>query len=949
MAGGTSVFRRELNIWEAVGISVALMAPSMAANINPQGVIGSVGRAVPLTFALATVGVLLVSYTFVRLTQKYHHSGSVYGFVGATLGARTGVVAGWGLLGTYTFYAVVTSTAAGRFLTSFLDGLGIWNDPPQWAPFLFALLALLGVYALTVSPVRRGTRFLLTVEGLTVLLILVVSVIILAKLAARQRAERQGRHVHPVLGPARHADVSALFLGVVFGFLSFAGFEAAATLGEEARQPRRDIPRAILGTAIFGGLYFIFVTWVEVMGFGTDKAGQQAFAASGSLLGDLGGQYVGSWVGHLISLGAAVSAFGCALACAVGASRLLFALGRDGVVPAGLGRVREPNRTPAAAARVVVGSAAALVVILGIAYRHDESPSFSVFANSGVIGTLILLVAYVLATIGAMRLLFFSGDTTTRRWEIVIPVLALVVLGYTIYRNVVPYPTGEAGWNPADLRGLAAARGRAGAGPAGDRAPGRRAADRRPGPGADPGARVTTTADPVPGGRPGDPEHAIEQAAELAAAGVAGRGAVLGRHRRDQPGQDGPGDRAGAGRDLGRRDVAGVRHVPRRRLDRGDRRARRPGRRPAALPGPGPAGPAGRPARLGLGAGGPDHPGRRGPPGLHPHAAAAPGRRRPRPTGLTVRAGVEIEFALGAAPAATGASCPACRGPAYGMTRLVEQSDFSADLLRGAGAPQGVEVDQFHPEYAAGQYEVSVGAARPGRRRRPQRAGPADDPGGGAAARAAGLVRAGGARRRRRQRRPPAPLGLAGRRATCTPAATGRLGMTAEAEAFAGRHRSTQLPALAALLGAPSPSSYLRLQPVALGRRVRRPGATRTARPALRVVTGIGRAPGPGREPRGEVRRPGRQPVPGLGRGAGRRAGRAAARAAAAGRRSAATRPASTPAELAERGIAPAAGVAGRRDGRVREVRPAARGARRRARRRGARRPARRAGPGRAS
>ena len=448
MAGGTSVFRRELNIWEAVGISVALMAPSMAANINPQGVIGSVGRAVPLTFALATVGVLLVSYTFVRLTQKYHHSGSVYGFVGATLGARTGVVAGWGLLGTYTFYAVVTSTAAGRFLTSFLDGLGIWNNPPQWAPFLFALLALLGVYALTVSPVRRGTRFLLTVEGLTVLLILVVSVIILAKLAAGSAPNGKEITFTPfAVQPG--TETSALFLGVVFGFLSFAGFEAAATLGEEARQPRRDIPRAILGTAIFGGLYFIFVTWVEVMGFGTDKAGQEAFAASGSLLGDLGGQYVGSWVGHLISLGAAVSAFGCALACGVGASRLLFALGRDGVVPAGLGRVRESNRTPAAAARVVVGSAAALVVILGIAYRHDESPSFSVFANSGVIGTLILLVAYVLATIGAMRLLFFSGDTTTRRWEIVIPVLALVVLGYTIYRNVVPYPTGEAGWNPA--------------------------------------------------------------------------------------------------------------------------------------------------------------------------------------------------------------------------------------------------------------------------------------------------------------------------------------------------------------------------------------------------------------------------------------------------------------------------------------------------------------------
>jgi amino acid transporter len=448
MAGESSGFTRELNIWEAVGISVALMAPSMAANINPQGVIGSVGRAVPLTFALATVGVLLVSYTFVRLTQKYHHSGSVYGFVGATLGARAGVVAGWGLLGTYTFYAVVTSTAAGRFLTSFLDSLGIWNDPPQWEPFGWALLALVGVYALTVSPVRRGTRFLLTVEGLTVLLILVVSVIVLAKLAAGSAPGGHGVTGTPFqVQPG--TQTSALFLGVVFGFLSFAGFEAAATLGEEAREPRRDIPRAILGTAIFGGLYFVFVTWVEVQGFGTDDAGQQAFAGSTSLLGDLGGQYVGAWVGDLISLGASVSAFGCALACAVGGSRLLFALGRDGVVPAALGRVGERNRTPGVAARAVVGAAAAIVVILGIAYRHDESPSFSVFANSGVIGTLILLVVYVLATVGAMRLLFFSADRSTRRWEIVIPVLALVVLGYTIYRNVVPYPSGEAGWNPA--------------------------------------------------------------------------------------------------------------------------------------------------------------------------------------------------------------------------------------------------------------------------------------------------------------------------------------------------------------------------------------------------------------------------------------------------------------------------------------------------------------------
>ena len=74
--------RRNLSVWQAIGISVALMAPSMAANINPQGTAGLVGRAVPLAFRWPPSGVLLIAYIFVRLCQYYHHAGSVYGFVG---------------------------------------------------------------------------------------------------------------------------------------------------------------------------------------------------------------------------------------------------------------------------------------------------------------------------------------------------------------------------------------------------------------------------------------------------------------------------------------------------------------------------------------------------------------------------------------------------------------------------------------------------------------------------------------------------------------------------------------------------------------------------------------------------------------------------------------------------------------------------------------------------
>ena len=436
--------RRELHLWEAVGISLALMAPSMAANINPQGTAGSVGRAVPLAFALATVGVLLIAWTFVRLTQRFNHAGSVYGFVGASLGPRAGVISGWALMGTYTFYGVVTSTAAGIFGAEFLDSLGIWTDQPGWAPFAVGAVALAGVWALAASNIREGTRVLLVIEGTTVALILIVSVVILIRLATGT-APNGNTLDFSVFTVSGGTGTSALFLGVVFGFLSFAGFEAAATLGEEAQEPRRDIPRAILGVAIFGGLYFVFVTAVEVMGFGTDAAGVKDFIASGSLLGDLGSQFVAGWVGELITIGAAVSAFGCALACVVGATRLLYALARDEVGPPPLGAVSARNGVPVRSTAVVAIGA---YVIIALGWFVFGVAPFDLFVASGTIGTLILLLVYALATTGAAKLLFFSGERMVAAWEVIVPFLALVVIGYTLFRNVYPYPTEAAKWYP---------------------------------------------------------------------------------------------------------------------------------------------------------------------------------------------------------------------------------------------------------------------------------------------------------------------------------------------------------------------------------------------------------------------------------------------------------------------------------------------------------------------
>jgi amino acid transporter len=284
---------------------------------------------------------------------------------------------------------------------------------------------------------------LLSVEGTTVALILIVTAVVLVRLLAGN-APGHEHFTLSVFQPTPGTGVSAIFLGVVFGFLSFAGFEAAATLGEEAKRPTRDIPRAILGVAVFGGVYFVVVTAVEMMGFGTSKADVTNFGNSPSLLGDLGASYVGHWVGDVITLGTTVSAFGCCLASTVGAARLMYALSRDTAGARGVGAGSRWG-TPANATLVITAMSALIIIIYTAAFH---ATAFDSFLWSGTIGTLILLVVYVLASIGCIMLVFVRRKLAVPMWQVIIPVAGLVVLGYTLYRNVWPYPTGDGRWFP---------------------------------------------------------------------------------------------------------------------------------------------------------------------------------------------------------------------------------------------------------------------------------------------------------------------------------------------------------------------------------------------------------------------------------------------------------------------------------------------------------------------
>ena len=117
--------RRELRFLETASVSVGVMAPTLAMSVTGVAAAAALGRAAPLAFAVAALGVGLVAYGFVRLAGEFSHAGSVYAFVGNTLGPRPGFLAGWALLGTYLVFPPVSIMGVAIFGRAFLSTTGL--------------------------------------------------------------------------------------------------------------------------------------------------------------------------------------------------------------------------------------------------------------------------------------------------------------------------------------------------------------------------------------------------------------------------------------------------------------------------------------------------------------------------------------------------------------------------------------------------------------------------------------------------------------------------------------------------------------------------------------------------------------------------------------------------------------------------------------------------------
>jgi amino acid transporter len=422
--------RRELRFWEAIALSIGIMAPMAAMALNGVLPASLVGRAVPLAFLFAAIGVLFVSYAFIRLTRYFAHAGSAYALTGATLGPRAGFFTGWTFLGVYSAFTAASCAEVGLFGSSFLQDTGIWNDP-EWVILALAAAALIWVIAY--GEVKYPTRTLLVIEATSVVLITILVIVIFAKVIGGSAPRGQDFSLK-VFDVPSGVGLGTVALASVFGFLSWAGFEGAASLGEETNNPRRNIPYAIAGAVGFTGVFYVIVMMAQSLGFGIDEEGVKAFSSSSSPLGDLSKSYVNKGKADAIDAGATVSAFSSALGTATAGSRMLFALTRDGFISRRLGQPSPRTGSPANALAVVMVAA----VTTFVALRINGTTPANAFFYAGTIGVLAILVGYMVTNLGALRFLFWERRVAL--WQAVIPLVAIAILVYVLYKNVYPRP-----------------------------------------------------------------------------------------------------------------------------------------------------------------------------------------------------------------------------------------------------------------------------------------------------------------------------------------------------------------------------------------------------------------------------------------------------------------------------------------------------------------------------
>lgn len=395
--------RRSLGPAEVLAQSVSSAAPAAGMATVPAIVAATAGGATAWSFVLAGAVAVLVATCIGRFTRRMAAAGSLYSLVAKGLGPGAAFACGAALLAGYAVLVMAALAGATIYVDAVLERLG-WRAPPVVGAVVVVLLAA-GAGGLVLRGVRVSARIVLAVEAVSISLMVVIFAVLLGTGDAAQA---------PAAPPAGLGGVAA---GVLPALGAFIGFEAATTLGVEARRPFRTVPNAVLATAALVGALTLFSAHTQVVGFGGALGGRPEPVL------DLAAAHGAPWLTVLLDLGIATSFLACTVATTNALVRVLFSMGRDGIAPRALGATHRRFRTPQVAIAVALPVVATVPAgLLAAGVRGQD-------ALSGLLATATAgyLVAYLLVCLAAPVFLHRIGELTPApvvATAVVVPALA---------------------------------------------------------------------------------------------------------------------------------------------------------------------------------------------------------------------------------------------------------------------------------------------------------------------------------------------------------------------------------------------------------------------------------------------------------------------------------------------------------------------------------------------
>jgi amino acid transporter len=425
-AGPYGLRREVLSPMETLAQSVSTIAPTTTPAATIPLVCAMAANGTWLAYVLATAAILLVALCISQFARYSSSPGSLYTYAAIILPPWLAATAAWSLL--LAYIATGSSVIGGFYHYANL----LLHDGTRHIASPVALALIVAAISMGIAwrDIKISARLMLWIEAVSVTLIMTVVVLVLV---------RYGLHLDWTQLRLRGMTGSGLRLGLVLALFSFVGFESATTLGAEARNPLKTIPRAVIQSALLAGAIFILCAYTEVLGLRTAGQDLGASQAPMRVLAGVGGVPV---LGLLIDIGVMVSMFAGTLACITAAARVLLLMSHNGLTHGSLRTTHAQHETPSRA--IVVTGIAAVAPVAVLAARGASG--LDVYGWMGSLATYGFIVTYALVCVALPR--YLRQHRAYRPRVQVVSWLAFTAMLLALLGNLYPVPEGPYGKLP---------------------------------------------------------------------------------------------------------------------------------------------------------------------------------------------------------------------------------------------------------------------------------------------------------------------------------------------------------------------------------------------------------------------------------------------------------------------------------------------------------------------